>query len=159
MENIMQHLDVDKIKELLSTLNSDTKIYMGSDSYRFKVDGRWKARYTTVVVIHMNGKNGCQVFGRIDTEDDYDSNKKRPSLRLMNEVYRVSQLYLDLADVLEKYDVEVHLDINPSEKYGSSCVISQAMGYVKGVCNITPKVKPDAFAASFAADRFIAFTD
>jgi predicted RNase H-related nuclease YkuK (DUF458 family) len=46
------------------------------------------------------------------------------------------------------------LDINPDEQYGSSCVISQAVGYIKGVCNVIPFVKPEAFAASYAADRF-----
>ena len=56
-------------------------------------------------------------------------------------------------EVLEGRDVEVHLDINPDEQYGSSCVIQQAVGYIKGVCNVIPMVKPDAFAASYAADR------
>ena len=56
--------------------------------------------------------------------------------------------------MLEGRDVEVHLDINPNEMHGSSCVISQAIGYIKGVCNVIPFVKPDAFAASYAADRF-----
>jgi predicted RNase H-related nuclease YkuK (DUF458 family) len=49
--------------------------------------------------------------------------------------------------------VEVHLDINPDEQHGSSCVISQAVGYIKGTCNVVPFVKPQAFAASYAADR------
>jgi predicted RNase H-related nuclease YkuK (DUF458 family) len=72
----------------------------------------------------------------------------------MTEVYKVSELYLKLADVLEGRQVEVHLDINPDEQYGSSCVISQAVGYIKGTCNVIPFVKPEAFAASYAADRF-----
>jgi predicted RNase H-related nuclease YkuK (DUF458 family) len=46
------------------------------------------------------------------------------------------------------------LDINPDEMHGSSCVVSQAIGYIKGTCNVVPFVKPDAFAASYAADRF-----
>jgi hypothetical protein len=58
-----------------------------------------------------------------------------------------------LAEVLEGRDVEVHLDINPDEQYGSSCVIQQAVGYIRGVCNVIPMVKPEAFAASYAADR------
>jgi predicted RNase H-related nuclease YkuK (DUF458 family) len=49
--------------------------------------------------------------------------------------------------------VEVHLDINPNEQHGSSCVIAQAIGYIKGTCNVIPMVKPNAFAASYAADR------
>jgi predicted RNase H-related nuclease YkuK (DUF458 family) len=32
-------------------------------------------------------------------------------------------------------------------------VIQQAVGYIKGTCNVIPMVKPNAFAASYAADR------
>jgi len=56
--------------------------------------------------------------------------------------------------VLEGRNVEVHLDISPDDMHGSSCVISQAIGYIKGTCNVMPFVKPNAFAASYAADRF-----
>jgi predicted RNase H-related nuclease YkuK (DUF458 family) len=65
----------------------------------------------------------------------------------------VSELFQKLSDVLADRHVEVHLDINPDEKYGSSCVVQQAIGYIKGTCNIIPMVKPNAFAASYAADR------
>ena len=53
----------------------------------------------------------------------------------------------------EDRHVEVHLDINPNELFGSSCVVQQAIGYIRGTCNLTPQVKPNAFAASYAADR------
>jgi predicted RNase H-related nuclease YkuK (DUF458 family) len=71
----------------------------------------------------------------------------------MNEVYRVSEMFQRLATVLEDRPVEVHLDINPNEMHGSSCVVQQAIGYIRGTCNVVPMVKPDAFAASYAADR------
>jgi len=71
----------------------------------------------------------------------------------MNEAYKLSELYLKLAEVLEDREVEVHLDINPDEHYGSSCVVQEAMGYIRGTCNVVPMVKPKAFAASYAADR------
>ena len=74
-------------------------------------------------------------------------------MRLMNEVYKVSELFQKLKEVLEDRIVEVHLDINPNELFGSSCVVQQAIGYIKGTCNVTPLVKPGAFAASYAADR------
>jgi predicted RNase H-related nuclease YkuK (DUF458 family) len=45
------------------------------------------------------------------------------------------------------------LDINPKEEHNSSVVLSQAVGYIKGTCNVTPLVKPNAFAATYAADR------
>jgi len=50
---------------------------------------------------------------------------------------------------------QVHLDINPNKMYGSSCVFDEARGYIQGTCEITPLLKPNAFAASFAADRGI----
>jgi predicted RNase H-related nuclease YkuK (DUF458 family) len=71
----------------------------------------------------------------------------------MNEVYKVSEVFQRLAPELEDYHVEVHLDINPDEHAGSSCVITQAIGYIRGTCNVIPLVKPNAFAASYAADR------
>ena len=71
----------------------------------------------------------------------------------MTEVFKVSELYLKLAEVLEGRSVEVHLDINPDDHYASSNVVSQAIGYIRGTCNVIPMVKPQAFAASYAADR------
>lgn len=60
---------------------------------------------------------------------------------------------MKLHEVLEDRYVEIHLDINPDEHYGSSCVIQEAVGYIRGMCNVIPMVKPNAFAASYAADR------
>jgi predicted RNase H-related nuclease YkuK (DUF458 family) len=31
--------------------------------------------------------------------------------------------------------------------------VNEAVGYIKGMCNVVPFVKPQAFAASYAADR------
>jgi hypothetical protein len=88
-----------------------------------------------------------------DRERDYDQRYNRPNLRLMNEVYRVGSLFQRLEPVLAPWPIEVHLDINPNEMHGSSCVVQQAIGYIRGTCNIIPMIKPDAFAASYAADR------
>ena len=75
-------------------------------------------------------------------------------MRLMTEVMKIAELYLKLDDILEDRYVEIHLDINSNEMYGSSCVINEAIGYIKGMCNVVPMVKPKAFAASYAADRY-----
>jgi predicted RNase H-related nuclease YkuK (DUF458 family) len=71
----------------------------------------------------------------------------------MTEVYKISELYLKLHEVLEDREIHVHLDINPNELHGSSCVVAQAIGYIRGVCNVVPMVKPNAWCASYAADR------
>ena len=149
----MKKINIDEVKAFIEAQTPETKIYLGCDSERLRVDGEWYADYILAIVVHINGNNGCKLFGEVQRERVWDSKTGKPAMRLMTEVYKVSELYLKLAEVLEGRQVEVHLDINPDENYGSSCVISQAVGYIKGTCNVIPFVKPDAFAASYAADR------
>jgi predicted RNase H-related nuclease YkuK (DUF458 family) len=150
----MKKFNIPAIRDFILAQGPDTKIYIGVDSERVKENrNEFAAVYTAVIVVHINGNNGCKIFGEVSRERDYDRVDK-PNTRLMTEVYKVSELYLKLADVLEGYKVEVHLDINPDEHHASSNVVSQAIGYVRGVCNVIPLVKPQAFAASYAADRY-----
>jgi predicted RNase H-related nuclease YkuK (DUF458 family) len=149
----MKKLNIEEITEYLRHESITSNVYIGVDSERFKDKGMWFADYTIAVVIHRNGNNGCKIFGGIDTAQDFDSKSNKPMLRMMNEVYRASETYLALAEVLVDRNVEIHLDINPSELHGSNCAMQQAIGYIKGVCGHTPKLKPEAFAASYAADR------
>ena len=149
-----KRIDIDEVKAFIEQQTPETKIYIGGDSERFLIGNDWYADYITVVVIHINGNNGCKIFGQVDRERDYDQKTDRPRMRLMNEVYKSADLYLQLHEVLEDRDVEVHLDINPSEMHGSNCVINEATGYIRGMCNVVPMVKPKAFAASYAADRY-----
>lgn len=150
----MQKIDITELKEFIRAQSMESVIYIGCDSYKRKINGRWHATYTTVVVVHKNGRNGCRVFGDITTEPDYDQKKNRPAMRLMNEVYRTIMLYEELKDAIGNRPVELHLDINPNKMHGSSCVVEQAIGYVKGTTGLTPKVKPDGWAATHAADHF-----
>ena len=150
----MRKIDVTELKTFIDAQSLETKIYLGCDSERINIRGTWFADYAAVVVVHIDGKHGCRIFGEVTRERDYDQRKNKPALRLMNEVYKVSALFQKLADVLEDRDVEVHLDLNPDELYGSNCVIAQAIGYIKGTCNVVPMVKPSAWCSSFAADRF-----
>jgi len=149
----MKKMDLNRVATFIQNQSPETKIYLGCDSERVVVDGTWYADYILAVVVHINGNNGCKLFGEVHRERDYDNRMGRPSQRLMTEVYKVSQLYLDLSQLIPN-DIDVHLDINPDENYGSSCVITEAIGYIRGTCNVIPFVKPDAFAASHAADRF-----
>lgn len=146
-------INIDEVKEFIDAQGPGTKVYIGADSSRFSLDGKWYADYTLAIVVHINGNNGCKIFGEVQREVDYDQKKDKPRMRLMNEVYKVSDLYIKLFDALENPDIEVHLDINPNELYGSSCVAKEAIGYITGMCNVIPMVKPRAFAASYAADR------
>jgi predicted RNase H-related nuclease YkuK (DUF458 family) len=150
----MFKINLQEVKDYISRQSPETKIYLGCDSERLRVNEVWHADYIIAIVVHKDGKHGCKLFGEVVRERDYDQKEDRPRYRLMNEVYKVSEMYLKLADVLEGRDVEVHLDINPSEMHGSNCVINEAIGYIRGTCNVIPMVKPKAFAASYAADRY-----
>lgn len=149
----MRKIDIEQVKEFIETQSTSTKIYLGADSERMKRNGKWYADYTLAIVVHIDGCHGCKIFGEVQTELDYDYKASKPSMRLMNEVYKVAELYQKLVDAIGERDVEIHLDINPDLKHNSSIVIQQAVGYIKGVCNVVPMVKPNAFAASYAADR------
>lgn len=149
----MLKLNLDEVKQFIQNSSDSSKIYIGCDSERFKVQGVWHADYCVAIVIHKEGKHGCKVFGTVIREADYDSKPGRPALRLMNEVYKVSEMYEKLREVIGKRYCEVHLDINPEDRFGSSCVVNQAIGYIRGTCNMIPRVKPEAFAASICADR------
>jgi uncharacterized protein len=145
---------LDDILELLETLDRQTtKIYLGCDSVRFKKNGLWHARYATVMVVHLNGSKGCRIFSHRSVERDYDVKKNRPAMRLMNEVMKVSELYIQLAPIIDPYDVEIHLDISTDPKNGSNCVATQAAGYIIGTTGIEPKLKPESWCASTGADH------
>ena len=145
----------DQIVQEFKNAPPNSKLYLGADSVRFKkADGQAYARISVVAVIHLAASKGCRVIGDNVVERVYDSNLGRPQHRMMLEVYEVSKLYLELAEALPDVDIEVHLDISPDSQYGSSCAAKQAAGYILGVCNVQPILKPNAWAASTCADLF-----
>jgi predicted RNase H-related nuclease YkuK (DUF458 family) len=143
---------IEEIVNLLTSLSTDTKVYLGCDSVRFRKNNRNWARYATVAIVHMNGKNGCRIFSNISFEPDFDVKKSRPKIRMMNEVNKVCALYTQLIPFIDEYEVEIHLDINMDPKHGSNCAATEAAGFVLGVTGIEPKLKPESWAASFGAD-------
>lgn len=149
----MKKFDIAEVRRFIYNQSLETKVYLGADSERVNVSGKWFVDYTIAVVVHIDGRHGCKVFGYVQREPDWDQKKNKPALRLMNEVYKVADLFNELSEVLQDRHVEVHLDLNPSDRYASSQVVQQAVGYIRGVCNIDPQVKPQAFAATYAADR------
>ena len=144
----------DQIVKEFRNAPPNSKLYLGADSVRFLRDGQAFAKISVVAVIHLAGSKGCRVIGDNFVERVYDSNLGRPQHRMMLEVYEVSKLYLELAEELPDIAIEVHLDISEDSQYGSSCAAKQAAGYILGVCNIKPIMKPNAWAASTCADLF-----
>jgi len=149
----MKKINKQEVINLLAKHDKNTKVYFGCDSIRYKIKDVWHGEFTTVIVIHKDGRHGCKIFAQVDRERDYDNKPNKPMMRMMNEAYRVSSLYLEFADIVGDLHAEVHLDINTDDIYGSACAVKAASGYVIGMTNIIPILKPSAYAASYAADR------
>jgi predicted RNase H-related nuclease YkuK (DUF458 family) len=153
---MFNEVKINEIKEFLATTSNESRVYLGCDSRRLQKKGKWYALYTIVMVVHMESKHGCKLFGYNVLESDFDANKKRPFMRMMNEAYKVAELYQAFEyELIDLEEVQIHLDINPDEIHGSSCAVKAAAGYILGTCGIDPKVKPYAWAASYAADRMV----
>lgn len=145
---------VEKIRDFLMTVSPESRVYIGCDSSRRKTaQHEWLASYTTAVVVHIDNRHGCKVFCDTETMMDYDQKADRPAMRMMNEAYKAVEAYQQLEDLLIERDVEVHLDVNNDPKHGSNCALNMTKGYVAGVLGIPVKTKPEAFAASYAADH------
>ena len=153
----MKKFNIQEVKDYIQNSSETTKIYVGADSFCRKKNENgqivWYADYTVAVVVHRDGNKGAKVFGSFETERIYDQKKNKPSLRLMTEVHKATEMLLNIADAIGDRHFELHLDISPDEINGSNAVMQQAIGYVKGMVNIVPMIKPNAPAASYCADR------
>jgi predicted RNase H-related nuclease YkuK (DUF458 family) len=148
----MLDIDLDQVSKYLESCSKESKIYIGADSERINVDGLWWVDYMTCLIVHIDSKHGGKIFASIVRERDYDQKVNRPKMRLMTEAYKAAELYLDVAELIEPFDCQIHLDLNPLEIHGSNCALSEAMGYIKGMTGIDPVVKPSSWAASNVAD-------
>ena len=141
----------DLAKAIIASSSKDSSIYIGCDSKVFKDNGRWFAKYTTVIVVHMDSKHGARVFHYSEVQPDF----RQIRVRMVNEAQYAINVFNEIADVLGDRHCEIHLDINASPKHKSNEAAAEAVGYVLGVTGIHPKIKPEAFAASYAADHCV----
>lgn len=143
---------VENIKQAISTSSLTTKIYVGCDS---KIIRKGKvAKFATVVVLHIDGKHGGKLFSIVDEEPLY-GNAKSPKMRLLREAQKALDIACEIADVVGDRAFEVHLDFNVNEQHKSSSAVKEATAYVLGMLGFSPKFKPQAFAASTAADKLV----
>lgn len=135
-------------KQAIRNSSPESSVYIGCDSVRFKKNDKWFARYATVIVVHRDSRHGCQVFHHTETLPDYGGLKNR----LMTEVNYGVTAAMDIVDELRGRHLEVHLDLNPDPKHKSNVATKEAIGWVLGM-GFEPKIKPDGWAATHAADH------
>ncbi len=142
----MRELCYDTVISTIKNLSSTSSIYIGCDS---RLSGPCTV-FGLVVILHLDSAKGGMCFADKMKEERRMGIKER----LMKEVEHAVLCATRVQHVVEGRRFEVHLDINPDPSYPSSKVLHAAVGYVKGQ-GLSCRIKPEAFAASTAADYII----
>lgn len=141
----------DRVREEIAASSKESSVYVGCDSIRFKKKEGWFARYSVVVVLHLDSSKGCKLFHKTIDVRDYGNLKQR----LLMEAGFAIEVASEIIDVVGDRQFQVHLDLNPSPKHKSNVALKEAIGYVQGSLGITPIVKPHSWAASHSADHAV----
>jgi uncharacterized protein len=142
--------DFDAIRKAIQESPEDSSIYIGADSKQYTREGVHHVAYVTVIILHYGSAHGATIFRSLRLDRDYGNLRSR----LMTEVGDAIAAGYEIVDHIGNRGFEIHLDINRDLRYKSSALVKEATGYVLGSLGITPKLKPEAFAASAVADRY-----
>lgn len=134
---------------------SDTfKISVGTDSVFGAKDTHWCVTYMTTVAFTY-GNRGTHLIFRKDLIKGEWKNKPDLFTRLWREVEMSADLATWIRNVCN-ITVDVHLDINPNEKFQSNILFNAAEGYIKAL-GFPVELKPHSAIASSAADYFLSY--
>lgn len=139
--------EVEGILKKERALGNELKVCIGTDSQEHR-DG---IEFATVIVFIRKQSGGFMLIEKTRTSDRISIKE-----RMIKEVAKSIEIAYQLCDVLDRNDValEVHADINTDPRFKSNTALSEAMGYIMGM-GYKFKAKPDAFASSSCADRFV----
>lgn len=154
---LLEYLE-DIIKEQ-KALGIELKICVGTDSQK---RGKGGFKYGTAIIIEMKQPMGIEggkmtykgLGGKVISGVFFE--KRKPSLRerMLKEVQLSINVCFHIIELLDEYDIEmeIHADVNPNPRWESNVVLSEVIGFCKGM-GFSYKVKPEAYAASSGADR------
>lgn len=141
----------DEAREAILNSSQESSIYVGADSIRYKKGELWFAKYSVVIILHMDSKHGCKLFHKTMDLPDYGNLKQR----LLTEVGYAIEAATEIIDIVGDRHLEIHLDINPNPSYKSNIAIKEALGYVRGSLGLDARIKPHSFAATHCADYLV----
>lgn len=123
------------------------KVCIGSDSLE-----RSDVIEFASVIVFLREKKGGFMF----IHNEKSTQKMSLRERMITEVAKSVEIAYALCDLLDNYDVEleVHADINTDPNFKSNVALKEAMGYILSM-GFVFKAKPDAFASSSCADKFV----
>ncbi|MDP3991693.1 MAG: ribonuclease H-like YkuK family protein [Candidatus Colwellbacteria bacterium] len=125
------------------------KVTIGTDS---EVFDKTSADFVTAIVVHRIG-NGGRFFWRRDELHKLYTMRDRimQEVIVSIEIAKTVLSYLRQFDT-PQYDLEVHVDVGTNGQ--SSKMIQELVGMIRAN-NLEVKTKPEAYAASSVADRYI----
>jgi predicted RNase H-related nuclease YkuK (DUF458 family) len=141
----------DKVRQAILDSSPQSSVYVGCDSIRFKKRDKWYAKYSTVVVLHVDSNRGCKLFHETVNLPDYGNIKQR----LMTEVTFAIAAVEEILSVVGTRKLSIHLDLNPNPEHKSNVAVKEALGYVRGQLGIDAVIKPNAWAATHCADHLV----
>lgn len=163
-ESIVDYLE--KLFDEQLEKNRILKVSIGTDSQKLS---KTLYRFATVILISTSedlgggvvvGRGGM-IIASTYTHDfmkkELDGRKRDKELvneRMVFEVGKSIEVATEIAELLDLYEIplEIHADINPNPKWESNKALQSAVGYILGM-GYEFKIKPEAWAASTAADR------
>lgn len=162
--NIVDYLE--KLFDEQLAKNYNLKVSIGTDSQKIT---KTLYKFATVILItSTEDLGGGVIWGRggmiISATYNHDFMKKEVEAknrdkelvneRMVFEVGKSIEVATQIAQLLDLYEIkmEIHADINPDPKHESNKALQSAVGYILGM-GYDFKIKPDAWAASTAADN------
>lgn len=151
VEKRLTQIDFEDLRKQISETSPETSIYVGCDSQIIKTSKeKGFTRFITCVVIHFDSKHGGKAF----FEDVREMRIIPLRERLLKEVYSAVGVALQIVEAVGDRNLEVHVDINPDERWGSNVVHKEATSYVKAN-GLKVLSKPYSYVASCVADHLL----
>jgi predicted RNase H-related nuclease YkuK (DUF458 family) len=163
-ESIVDYLE--KLFDEQLANNRILKVSIGTDSQKIK--GTLYKFATVILITTTEDLGGGVIVGRggmiISATYNHDFMKKETdgrkrdkelvNERMVFEVGKSIEVATEIAELLDVYEIplEIHADINPNPKHDSNKALQSAVGYILGM-GYDFKIKPEAWAASTAADN------
>ena len=123
------------------------KVCIGTDS---QVKGAI-IQFATVIVFLREGKGGFMFICHETVRQSMPIKQ-----RMLVEVAKTIEIAYPLCPVFSDFDVdmEIHADINTHPKFQSNRALQEAMGFILGM-GFVFRAKPEAFASTCCADKFV----
>jgi hypothetical protein len=158
MEEAWRKIDGTKIENLADYISEylkrdgDFQLFIGTDSQRIRK--RNVVLYAKVICIYNVGKGAHVIYSKTKRSDVRDISTRlwweiEYSMEIANYLRENSEKVL-----LDEKLTSIHVDISPKLENKSNSIFQAAVGYIKGMGFIC-KTKPDAIAASYAADLIV----